>query len=294
LAVGDALGTTIEFAPPGSFEPVADMVGGGPFGLKPGEWTDDTSMALCLAESLIEIGHFDVIDQLARYVRWWKEGHPSSNGRCFDIGNTVRSALTRFERTGEPWCGSTDEHSAGNGSLMRVAPIALFFGSDPANAIELAGSSSRTTHGAATAIDACRYMTALNVGALAGASKEELLVPAFSPVPGHWIAHPLAPQIAEIAAGSFRDRQPPEIKGSGWVVRSLEAALWAFARSDSFEQGCLFAVNLGDDADTTGAIFGQLAGAYYGERKIPRSWRNVLAKRELIETMAHRLQSAGV
>jgi len=137
LAVGDAVGTTVEFAAPGTFELVADMVGGGPFGLKAGEWTDDASMALCLAESLIEIGHFDAIDQLARYVRWWKEGHLSSNGRCFDIGNTVRSALTRFEQTGEPWCGSTDEHAAGNGSLMRVAPIALFFASDPANAIEL-------------------------------------------------------------------------------------------------------------------------------------------------------------
>ena len=289
LAAGDALGTTVEFRAPGSFEPVTGIVGGGPFGLRPGEWTDDTSMALCLAESLVESGQFDPVDQLSRYVRWWRNGHLSSNGRCFDIGNTVRSALSRFEQTGDPWCGSTAEHAAGNGSLMRIAPIALFFASDPASAIELAGASSRTTHGAATAIDACRYMAALILGVLAGASKEEILAPAFSPLADHWTGHPLAPEIADVAGGSFRRRQPPEIKGSGWVVRSLEAALWAFVRSESFEEGCLLAVNLGDDADTTGAIFGQLAGCYYGQMGIPEPWRNLLARRELLETMADRL-----
>ena len=107
LAAGDALGTTVEFRRPGSFAPLTDIVGGGPFSLKPGEWTDDTSMALCLAESLVECGGFDPVDQLRRYVRWYREGHHSSTGRCFDIGNTVRDALQRFERTGEPWCGST-------------------------------------------------------------------------------------------------------------------------------------------------------------------------------------------
>jgi ADP-ribosyl-[dinitrogen reductase] hydrolase len=293
LAVGDALGTTLEFRSPGTFDPIADMLGGGPFDLHPGEWTDDTSMALCLAESLVETGRFDPVDQLKRYVRWWNEGHMSSNGRCFDIGNTVRAALERFERTGEPWCGSTHEHSAGNGSLMRMAPVPLFFSSDPATAIELAGESSRTTHGAATAIDACRYMSALILGALSGATKEELLAPMFSPLEGHWDEHPLAPEIAEIASGSFLRREPPEIKGSGWVVRSLEAALWAFSRSESFQEGCLLAINLGDDADTTGAIFGQLAGAYYGEQGLPARWRDLLAHRPLIENTADSLHAAG-
>lgn len=96
LAVGDAVGTALEFLSPGAFEPITDMVGGGPFGLKPGQWTDDTSMALCLAESLIACGALDPIDNLQRYVRWWREGHLSSTGRCFDIGNTVRAALTTF------------------------------------------------------------------------------------------------------------------------------------------------------------------------------------------------------
>jgi ADP-ribosylglycohydrolase len=115
LAAGDALGTTLEFSRPGSFTPIDDMVGGGPFGLEPGQWTDDTSMALCLAESLIECQGFDPRDQMQRYVRWYRDGHLSSTGICFDIGNTVGAALGAFEHTGEPFSGLTDPHSAGNG-----------------------------------------------------------------------------------------------------------------------------------------------------------------------------------
>src|SRR5438128_1276381 len=174
LAIGDALGTTLEFRPPGSFTPIEDIVGGGPFKLRPGEWTDDTSMALCLATSLIERGGFDAVDQLDRYVRWWRKGYLSSTGRCFDIGNTVRDALLRFERTWEPFCGSTDPHTAGNGSLMRLAPVVLFFAGNPRLAIEMAADSSRTTHAAEEAVDACRYMAALLVGAIRGATREDL------------------------------------------------------------------------------------------------------------------------
>lgn len=289
LAAGDALGTTLEFKRPGSFAPVVDIVGGGPFGLDPGEWTDDTSMALCLAESLIECRGFDPTDQLRRYVRWYREGHLSSQGTCFDIGVTVASALRLFEGTGAPYCGSTDPHSAGNGSIMRLAPVPLFFAGDPREAVARAAESSRTTHGAAEAVDACRYLAALIVGAVRGASKEELLSDHYSPIPGLWDAEPLAPRIAEIAAGSFRRREPPEIRGTGYVVHSLEAALWAFDRGGSFREGALLAVNLGDDADTTGAVYGQLAGAYHGESGIPREWRQRLAMKDLIATMAGRL-----
>jgi ADP-ribosyl-[dinitrogen reductase] hydrolase len=156
LAAGDALGTTLEFSRPGTVSPVHDMVGGGPFRLQPGQWTDDTSMALCLAESLLERNGFDPIDQLERYVRWWREGHHGSNGTCFDIGGTVRSALARFERHREAWPGSTDEYSAGNGSIMRLAPVPLFFAADPELAVARAADSSRTTHGATEAVDGCR------------------------------------------------------------------------------------------------------------------------------------------
>src|SRR4051794_11593665 len=175
LAVGDAVGTTVEFQPPGTFAPVTDMVGGGPFQLPAGAWTDDTSMALCLAESLVECGGFDPVDQLERYSRWWREGYMSSNGRCFDIGGTVSSALRRFERTREPYCGSTDPNSAGNGSVMRLAPVPLAFARRPKEAVARSGESSRTTHGAATAVDACRYFGGLLVGAALGAPKEDLL-----------------------------------------------------------------------------------------------------------------------
>ncbi len=289
LAVGDALGTTLEFRRPGTFSPIGDIVGGGPFGLRPGEWTDDTSMALCLAESLIERGGFDPVDQLTRYVRWYREGHLSSTGDCFDIGGTVAAALRRFEQTGEPYCGSTDPDSAGNGSIMRLAPVPLYFAREPRDAIARAADSSRTTHGAAEAVDACRYLAVLIFGALQGTSKEELLSDHDNPIAGLWDAEPLASRIAAIAAGSFRHREPPAIRGGGYVVHSLEAALWAFDRSSSFREGALLAVNLGDDADTTGAVFGQLAGAFYGERGIPAEWRKRLALAELIGKMAERL-----
>lgn len=289
LAAGDALGTTLEFKRPGSFAPIDDIIGGGPFGLNPGEWTDDTSMALCLAESLLECRGFNPSDQLRRYVRWYREGHLSSQGTCFDIGVTVATALRHFERTGEPYSGSTDPHSAGNGSIMRLAPVPLFFAEDPREAVARAADSSRTTHGAAEAVDACRYLAALIVGALRGSSKDELLSDHYSPIPGLWDEEPLAPRIADIAAGSFRRREPPEIRGTGYVVHSLEAALWAFDRGDSFREGALLAVNLGDDADTTGAVYGQLAGAHYGEPGIPREWYGRLAMNDLIASMAGRL-----
>ncbi|MCP4543277.1 MAG: ADP-ribosylglycohydrolase family protein [Chloroflexi bacterium] len=289
LAVGDAVGTTLEFKPPGSFVPIEDMVGGGPFRLTPGQWTDDTSMALCLAESLIECQGLDLVDQLERYVRWHREGYLSSTGRCFDIGNTVREALLRFERTREPHCGSSDPMSAGNGSIMRLVPVALAYAPRPREAIEKCAKSSRTTHGAVAAVDACRYLGGLLVGAVNGVGKEELLSERYSPVPGYWTEIPLVPEIDEIARGSFKRREPPEIRGTGYVVKSLEAALWAFSRSGSFREGCLLAVNLGDDADTTGAIYGQLAGAFYGEQGIPESWRARLAQRPLIESFAEQL-----
>jgi ADP-ribosylglycohydrolase len=265
------------------------MVGGGPFRLQPGDWTDDTSMALCLATSLIERQEFDAADQMQRYVRWWREGYLSSNGRCFDIGRTVRAALQRFEQTGEPFCGSTDPKTAGNGSLMRLAPVPMFFGGQPARAIDLAAESSRTTHAAPTALDACRYFAGLIVGALNGRSKEELLSPRFAPLPDYWRERPLHPEVDEVAVGSFRAKSPPEIKGTGFVVRSLEAALWAFHKSSTFREGCLLAVNLGDDADTTAAVYGQLAGAFYGEDSIPARWRFRMAKYDLIAGLADRL-----
>ncbi len=293
LAVGDALGTTLEFRTPGSFDPVDDMVGGGPFGLEPGQWTDDTSMALCLADSLLECQGMNPEDQMRRYVRWWRHGYRSSTGRCFDIGGTVREALVAYEASGNPLSGPTHKYSAGNGSLMRLAPVPLYFADDPQSAIAAAALSSRTTHGATAAIDACRYFAGLLVGALHGVDREELLAPLYRPGGSYWEPGELAPAIREVAMGSFKHREPPEIKGTGYVVRSMEAALWAFHRATGFRDGCLAAVNLGDDADTTGAIYGQIAGACWGVDSIPNEWSRRITSGNEIQLMADRLMYAG-
>lgn len=293
LAVGDALGVTLEFKTPGSFTPITDMIGGGPFSLKPGQWTDDTSMALCLAESLIEKRGFDPIDQLTRYCQWYRTGYLSSTGECFEIGMTVREALEKFERYSGSYCGSTDRYAAGKGSLVRIAPVALFYAQIPQQAIEKSGESSRTTHEVQTAIDACRYFGALLVGAINGVNKKQLLNKHYSPAVGYWEKHPLSPEINEIASGSFKKKQPPAIMGTGYVVKSLEAALWAFYHSQCFEEGALKAVNLGNNADTTGAVYGQLAGAFYGEKEIPTHWLDRLSKRNLIKYYATILAKLG-
>jgi ADP-ribosyl-[dinitrogen reductase] hydrolase len=289
LAAGDALGTTLEFKSPGTFQPIDDMVGGGPFELKVGQWTDDTSMALCLAESLVERRGFDPVDQLDRYLRWYRDGHMSCIGWCFDIGNTTRCGIFDFMKTRAPYCGPTSPNTAGNGSIMRLAPVPLAFANRPEEAIERSGDSSRTTHGAPNCVAGCRYLGGLIVGAVEGRSKDELLSAEFSPVPDLWQQKPLAEAIATVAKGTFKIKAPPAIRGSGYVVDSLEAALWAFHRADTFRDGALLAVNLGDDADTTGAVYGQIAGAYYGEEGIPAEWRAKLAMRETIEGLADRL-----
>ena len=295
LSAGDALGTALEFQPPGTFEPIDDMVGGGLLGLEAGQWTDDTSMALCLGASLLERGAFDALDQIRRYVRWRDDGYMSSTGFCFDIGNTTDAALTRFVVSGKPYAGRQDPHEAGNGSLMRLAPVPMYFSCDAAEAIERSGDSSRTTHGADEAVDACRYFGGLLVGALHGADKEELLLPSYCPAKDMWKSSPLTGQVAEVAEGSFKHREPPHIRGTGYVVESLEAALWAFHKSRDFREGALLAVNLGDDADTTGAIYGQIAGAHYGVQSIPAEWRERLTMCDEITAMADGLyEAAGV
>lgn len=168
LACGDAVGTTLEFQPRGSFAPLTDMVGGGPFSLKAGQWTDDTSMALCLAESLITKQACDPQDQMARYANWYQWGYWSSTGHCFDIGMATRAAIQEFLRSGNALAGSADPRSAGNGSLMRLAPVALMYGHDEAQLQDMAALSSRTTHAAPECLDACRLFAVALSRALAG------------------------------------------------------------------------------------------------------------------------------
>ena len=260
---------------------MTDMVGGGPFGLQAGQWTDDTSMAWCLAESLIACRGFDARDQMARYVNWWRWGYLSSTGECFDIGRTCAEALARFEQDGEPFAGSDDPQSAGNGSLMRLAPAVLAAYPDLDRVREWACASSRTTHAAPEAVDACELLATLVCRALSGVPKSEVL----ADVPDvDW-----QPSIRAIAMGSYRDKSVELIRGSGYAVASLEAALWCFERSEDFESAVLMAANLGDDADTTAAMVGQLAGAHYGVDGIPASWRARLHQGDELLGVADRL-----
>ncbi len=286
LACCDALGTTLEFEQKNSFTPITDMIGGGPFELEPGQWTDDTSMMLCLAESLIFCSGHDPADQMERYLRWYKSGENSVTGNCFDIGNTVLAAIESYQETGNPYAGSTEEFSAGNGSLMRVAPVALYFHRKSAEeACDKAELSSKITHSEQRCVDACRYFTFLihtifNHDPL---TKEELLALPLN------FSYQYHPDISKIVKGSYKDKKESEIFGTGFVVQSLEAALWCFFHSEDFETGALMAANLGDDADTTAAIYGQLAGAFYGVDQMPAEWLEKLYWRDKIQSIAKRL-----
>ena len=281
LAAGDAVGTTVEFQERGMFYPVKDMVGGGPFNLKKGEWTDDTSMALCLATSLIECAAFDAKDQIERYLKWRNEGYMSSNGRCFDIGMTVQNALARYVSTGNPFAGSVDPRSAGNGSIMRLAPIVIAFYRDHEKLIEYAGESSRTTHGCEECVESCKLFAAMLKQAMMSRDKEEVLL-------GHGYESS-SPKVKAIGNGEYLNKSYYEITGSGYVIESLETALWCFRNSDCFKDAILLATNVGNDADTSAAICGQISGAYYGMHSIPESWLTALAMKQQISTMANRL-----
>ena len=215
-----------------------------------------------------------------RFTRWWRNGEYSCTGTCFDIGNATRAALDRYAQTGDPLAGSTHLRTAGNGSLMRLAPVALRFWNDPSRLVDTAAEQSRTTYRAEEAVDACRAFAELLAEAIAGSPRAALLTP--RPFEG-------ASAVAGIMAGSWRGRRRNEIRSSGHVVHTLEAALWSVARTGDFRNAVLLAANLADDTDTVAAVTGQLAGALYGLSGIPDRWLDRLAwKDRLIET-AHRL-----
>ena len=287
LAVGDALGAAVEFRSPGSFAPVTCYRSGGPHGLKAGEWTDDTSMALALADSIGMAG-WDIHDQAQRYVDWWKTGKYSVNGRCFDIGITTRSALGNYVAKKDALnSGDRSDRASGNGSIMRLAPVPMRFGHLYSGQLDelsrLAEESSIPTHASEQCASACRYLATVLAALIHGEDRDAVLSPDWKPLQQLNDIKPLHPLIQEIAQGSYRQKQPPAIQGSGWVVKSLEASLWAFHNAESFEDAVLKAVNLGDDADTTGAICGQLAGACWGESGISESLRAGLARMDMLE-----------
>lgn len=281
LAIGDALGAPLEFKLRGRFTPITEMVEGGKFQMRLGEWTDDTAMALCLADSLIECNGFDAKDQMDRYWRWGDEGYNSTRTRAFGVGKTVARALMKYHKTGEPYSGSESPEAAGNGSLMRIAPIAIYFSNDRNNALRYAELSSKTTHAAEECIQACMFFVDSLINVFEGRKdKREILTPSFK-------TDHLSERLKGVIENrSYADKSSDEILGSGYVVESLEAALWAFWNHDSFEDAVLAAANLGDDSDTTAAITGQIAGAYYGLSAIPRHWLEKLYHSKHIQQVA--------
>jgi len=217
-----------------------------------------------------------------RYANWYRHGYWSATGECFDIGMATRAAIDRFLQDGHALAGSDDPRSAGNGSIMRLAPVALRYAGTP-DLQAMAALSSRTTHAAQECLEACRLLAVALERALAGSTRDGVLDLSDVPVE--------SARLQQIAAGGYRDATREQIRGNGYVVDSLEAALWCFDRHDTFEAVVLEAANLGEDADTTPAIAGQLAGAFHGARVIPQRWLQRLALRTEIQALADALHA---
>ena len=269
LAVGDAVGTTVEFRTRDTFEPVTDMVGKGPFNLPAGYFTDDTSMALCLAESLIENPLLDCDDLLGRFSNWYRNGVNSPTGRCFDIGTTTRSAIVNWEKTGSK-VNNTGPWDAGNGSIMRLAPVAIKYHHDEAMACLLAVTQGSTTHGSQECMHSCELLTRVLIRAFAATDKNEVFN---VEVKDYW-----TDSVKDMLTALDVSRD--EVKSSGYVIHTLHAALWCFKNTDNFRDAILLATNLGEDADTVAAVTGQIAGAFYGKSGIPSDWLNKLYEAE--------------
>lgn len=284
LAVGDAVGTTLEFQKRDASQ-IDDMVGGGPFNLKAGEWTDDTSMALCLAEACIESGTVDVNLFRDKLVDWYKNGKNSVNGRCFDIGYTTKFALEQYLKQGGKWFGNTEKNTAGNAAIIRQAPVIILNWRSLQRIYFATKSQSRATHGAAESFFACNYHGFLLHMLINGHDKKSV----FSP---H--RFPLSARVLIINAGEYKQKTRNQIRSSGYVIDTLEAAMWAVWNTDNFRDAILLAANLGDDADSVAATAGQIAGALYGASGIPKEWLNKLAQKERIEKMAKQLFQLGI
>ena len=277
LACGDALGSPVEFKARGSFEPVTEMTGD--YHYAAGEWTDDTAMAICLANSLVEKG-FDLEDQINKYCQWAYHGYVDKKS-VGGIGRTVSNALSKYTRYKVVDAGPTDHNTSGNGSLMRLAPVPMFFYPNRHEAILKSGISSKTTHGSQVCLESCMLFGEMLCSAFAGRTKEQILFETQTPV-----SHP---EMIAIKGGDYFTKTEDQIKGSGYVVESLEASLWCFLNTSNYKDAVLKAVNLGDDADTTAAITGQIAGAFYGYASIPLEWRSNINQHSAIVTLADTL-----
>src|SRR6266513_2724887 len=260
-----------QYRRPGTFTPVGDMLGGGPFDLPRGGWSDDTAMALCLAESLLGCEGFDGRDQVARYRRWQHEGYLSCTGQCLGITAGTARALARAQWRRQPFSGSHDPGALDPEALSRVAPVAMYFFAQPAAAAEWAAEAARTTCQAPAVLTAGRALAQAVHAALSG--KPRSVVPPQAQAVLDAAQHPSA------ARGHLDDGAPA----------ALAAALEAFAGAGNFRDAVLSAANLGGNSDVVAAACGSLAGAHYTASAIPTLWRNSLIKKQLIESCADRL-----
>ena len=286
LAVGDALGTTNEFSTMEECIHITDMIGGGPFELPPGYWTDDTSMALCLAESLLEMD-FNINNQLSKYVQWHTNGHMSSTGECFDIGDVTWKALTHYRVTGNSLCGLTTEQSHGNGGIMRLAPVVIRYHNNHDYCVIASETQSITTHASLICREASALMGDIMFRAINKEPKKIVL--------GESTQRAfITPEMASINAGDYKNKKFDDVWSiHGYVASSLEFALWCFHTTNSFEECVLLAANSGGDADTNAAIAGQIAGAFYGFDNIPKRFVEKLHNHQLIIDFTYRLMRAG-
>jgi len=290
LAIGDALGAPIQFKARDTYLHLVGYTQGGEFNSQKGEYTDDTAMALCLAQSLIDSNGFDAHNQLQNYIKWLKYGYMSTRDEAFDIGFTVYQSVLNYMDTNETTTPLKQEEYSGNGSLMRLAPVVLYYADDIQKAVYYAGKSSLTTHSSPIAIDGCRYFAYILTQLLHGAHKFELFTPQeMKKMNQFFKKEPLHSEISKIANGSFLTKTREQISSSGYIVHTLEASLWAFYNGTSFKNSLLKAVNLGDDADTVGAVTGQLCGAFYGFSQIDKKFLDKLYNKSLILELADKL-----
>lgn len=332
LAVCDALGAPAEFKVRGSFPTVTGMQANRNFTLGPGYFTDDTSMALCLAHSFLELGGGDSVDQARKYLAWYRKGYQSSTGRCFDIGNLTRDALgvwkhavvvnDQYGEKGPSPHAAKDQAATqsaraaigkrfnqdrycSNGSLMRVLPVALLFAQDLPTAARAAADSSRVTHPHPRCVLSCAVYTILVARSLRepDVTKDSLigyLADYVSTVKDVITAKPKSASDHFLerfepytSLNSFLNKPALEIRSSGYVLDTLEAALWAFFTTSSFREGAIKAVNLGGDADTVAAVYGGLAGAFYGDDQIPEEWLRDMKRLDLVEDVVGKLIAKG-
>jgi ADP-ribosylglycohydrolase len=307
LAVGDALGVPVEFAPRAARtkDPVTGMRAYGTHRQPAGTWSDDASLSFCTAETLA--GKGDTVDAASRFRRWYEESYWTAHGKVFDVGIATAEALQRLKRGASPASsGGNGEFDNGNGSLMRILPLAF-----PARALSLAErfalvrAYSAITHAHIRSVLGCFIYVEMATQLLAGAEKQAAYSTMQRTVREFVMANHFASEvelrhyhrILEIPYGDFEPQQlqqcgESEIRSSGYVVHTLEAALWCLLKHDTYAATVLAAVNLGDDTDTTGAVAGGLAGLAYGEAAIPAGWLQVLARRADIEDLARRLAGA--